>query len=109
MVSNFLVRLRFSSRLSFLQVIRNQYGDTIVKLVRKFEKVEFKHRKAALDLNFSQTCRTFNVIPNFLQFRVANKSLQKSQAHQKCPNHLLLAEINNKRRIKKFWLMNYLW
>ena len=92
----FVVRLRFPSRLSLLQVIRNRYGDTIVKLVRKFEKVDFKHRKAALHLNFLQTCRSFNVIPKFLQFRVANKNLRRSQAHQKCLNHLLLAEISNK-------------
>ena len=94
----FLVRLRFPSRLSLLQVIRNRYGDTIVKLVRKFEKVVFKHRKAALDLNFLQTCQSFNVIPKFLQLRVANKNLRRSQAYQKRLNHLLLAEINKKKK-----------
>ena len=78
LVFMFLVRLRFPSRLSLLQVIRNRYGDTIVKLVRKFEKVDFKHRKAALDLNFFQTCGSLNVIPKFLQFCVANKN-QRSQ------------------------------
>ena len=35
---------------------------------------------------------------NFLQFRGANKSLQRSQAYQKYLNHLLLAEINNKKK-----------
>ena len=94
----FLVRLRFPSRSSLLQVIRKQYGDTIVKLVRKFEKVDFNHSKAALDLNFLQTCRSFNVIPKFFQFRVANKSLRRSQAYQNCLSHLLLAEINNKKK-----------
>ena len=73
LVFMFFVRLRFPSRLSLLQVIRNRYGDTIVKLVGKFEKVDFKHNKAALDLNFLQTFRSFNVIQKFLQFRVANK------------------------------------
>ena len=67
-----------------MQVIRKRYGDTIVKLVRKFQKVDFKHRKAALDLNFLQVCRIFNVIPKFFQFRVANKNLRKSQAYQEC-------------------------
>ena len=94
----FLVRLRFPSRLSLLQVIRNRYGDTIVKLVCKFEKVDFKHRKAALDLNFFQTCGSLNVIPKFLQFHVANKNFQRSQAYQKFLNHLLLTEINNKNK-----------
>ena len=71
----FLVRLRFPSRLSLFQVICNRYGGTVVKLVRKFGKVDFKHRKTALDLNFLQTYRSFNVVPKCLQFRVANKSL----------------------------------
>ena len=37
------------------------------------------------------------VIPKFLQLRVANKSLKRLQAYQKWVNHLLLAEINNKK------------
>ena len=69
----FLVRIRFSSRLSLLQVIRNRYGSTIVKLVRKFEKVDFKHRKATLDWNFLQTYWSFNVIQKNFQFRVTNE------------------------------------
>ena len=97
----FLVGLRFPSRLSLLQVIRNRYGGTVVKLVREFQKVDFKHRKTALDLNFLKTCRSFNAIPKLLQFRVANKSLQRLQAYQKCLNLLLLAEINsNKENLK---------
>ena len=71
----FLVRLKFTTRFSLLQVIRKRYGDTNVKLVRKFEKVDFKDRKAALDLNFLQVCRIFNVIPKYFQFSVANKNL----------------------------------
>ena len=76
-----LVRLRFPSRLSLLQVIRNRYGDT-VKLVCKFQKVDFEYRKAALGLNFLETCRSFNGFPKFLQSRVANKNFQRSQADQ---------------------------
>ena len=74
------------------------FAKIIVKLVRKFEKVDFKHRKAALDLNFLKTCRSFNVIPKFLQFCVANRSLRGSQAYQKCLNHLQLVKINNKEK-----------
>ena len=75
LVFMFLVPLRFPSRLLLLHLRRNQYQGTIVKLVSKFEKVDFKRRKAALDLNFLQTCWSFNVIPKFFQFRVANKNL----------------------------------
>ena len=57
----FLVRIGFPSRLSLLQVIRNRYGGSIVTLVRKFEMVDFKHRKAAPNLNSLQTCWSFIV------------------------------------------------
>ena len=50
----FLVRLRFPSNLSTIQVIRNRYGNDTVKLVRQFEKVDYKHSKILLDLNFSR-------------------------------------------------------
>ena len=75
LVFMFLVGLKFPDRISLLQVISNLYEGTVIKLVRKFGKVSYKHRKATLDLNFLQTCRSFNVIPKFLQFCVANKSL----------------------------------
>ena len=47
LVLMFLVRLRFPKNLSLIQVIHKRYGNTVVKLVRKFEKLDFKHRKAA--------------------------------------------------------------
>ena len=58
----FLVRLRFPSNLSTIQVIRNRYGNDTVKLVRQFEKLNYKHHKILLDLNFLENC-----IKNFIQ------------------------------------------
>ena len=54
-----LIRLRFPKNLSFIQVIHNRYDRTLVKLLRKFENLDFKHRKAALNLQFLKTCRDF--------------------------------------------------
>ena len=53
-------------------------------------------------MNFLQTCQSFNVIPKFLQFCVANKNLQRLKAYLKCLNHLLLAKINNNKNLKVF-------
>ena len=53
----FLMRLRFPKNLSLIQVIHKRYGNTIVKLVRRFEKLDFQHRKVALDLQFLKTCQ----------------------------------------------------
>ena len=77
----FLTRLRFSSRLSMAEVLRKRYGDQTLKLVRKFEKTDIKHKKALLDLQFSKICEDHSVIPKFLR----------------CQRKLLREEIYNKR------------
>ena len=77
----FLTRLRFPSRLSIAEVLRNRYGDRTLKLVRKFEKTDIKHKKALLDLQFSKICENHSVIPKFLR----------------CQRKLLREEIYNKR------------
>ena len=95
----FLVRCRFPAQLSIINVLRKRYGDTVVKQVRKLEKLDFKYKKASLDLQFLQTCKRQNVIPNFLNFKVANRRLLTSNAYNICQKKLLNQEISNKRNI----------
>ena len=52
-----LVRCHFPVQLSIISVLRKRYGvlrkrygDTVVKQVRKLEKLDFKCKKALLDL-----------------------------------------------------------
>ena len=94
----FLMRLRFPKNLSLIQVIHKRYGNTVAKLVRRFEKLDFKHRKVALDLQFLKTCQEFKVTPKFLQFRASNDSLRQSQTYQTCIKRLLLEEIRIKKK-----------
>ena len=76
LASMFLVRLSLHNRFLLLEVIWNRYGDTIVNLVCIFEKIDFKHCKTALDINFLQICESFNVIPisqNICNFMLQTK------------------------------------
>ena len=97
-VFSFLVRLRFLSNLSKIQVIRNRYGNDKVKLVRQFEKLDYKGHKILLDLNFLENCIKNNVTPKFLQFRLANKDLRISSISIQCQQKLIKQEIINKKR-----------
>ena len=72
----FLVRLRFHSRLSLLYVICNEYEDTIVKLVCIFEKVDFKHCKAALDLDFFKLACPLMLSENICYFILQTKGYE---------------------------------
>ena len=94
----FLIQLRFLKNLSLIQVIRKRYGNTVVKLRRRFEKLDFKHGKAALDLQFLKTCQEFQVTPKLLQFHVANDSVRQSQTYQTCKKRFLRKEIRIKKK-----------
>ena len=53
----FLARLRFPAQDSIVKILRRRNGDGLVRKVWKFEKFDFKYRKALLDLEFLQYAR----------------------------------------------------
>ena len=103
----FLARIRFPRNESIASIVWKRYSGEILKTIRKFEKVDYKLRKAKLDINFLIKCQRQNVIPNFLKFRLANKGLRNSVIYTKCQQNLLQTEINNKKsRLRTFCKMN---
>ena len=87
-VSLFLARLRFRAQDLIIKILGRRYGDDLVKKVQKFEKFDFKYRKALLDLEFLQSCKKEKLIPKFLKFKVANKRLESSEAYLSCQRRL---------------------
>ena len=92
----FFVRCRFPVQLSIINVLCKRYGDTVVKQVRKLEKLDFKCKKASLDLQFLQISKSENAIPNFLKFNLANRQSLTSNGYNICQKKLLNQEISNK-------------
>ena len=93
----FLARIRFPKTESIVSIICRRYGEKLLKEVRKFEKLDYKLRKVQLDLDFLSNCKDNDIIPNFLNFRLANKKLQDSFPYKICQHNLQLTEINLKR------------
>ena len=93
----FIIRLRFPSGVAVSDVIRTRYGDDVFKKIRALEKVDFKQRKAELDLEFLRNCQNHGFIPKFLRFRVANRHLRNSSAYAQCSQLLLSEEIKSKK------------
>ena len=89
----FIIRLRFPRSQSIADVIRKRYGGKAFKNVRKFERLDYQVRKCQLDIEFMNTCHKYSVIPNFLQFRVTNKTLKDSLSYSRCQQLLLNEEI----------------
>ena len=72
----FLVRLRFPVDKSIAYVLRSRLENTVVKGIRKFEKIDFALRKCKLDLLFLEGCLENQVIPKFLSFHLSNLHLK---------------------------------
>ena len=72
-----LIRLRFPTSKSVPSIIKERYGREILKLIRMFEKVDFKFKKAILDLDFLYYCRNN-------KFKLANKMLTNSDVYKSC-------------------------
>ena len=64
----FLATIQFPRNESIASIVRKRYSGEILKTIRKFEKVDYKLRKAKLDINFLIKCQRENVIPNFISF-----------------------------------------
>ena len=64
----FLVHLVFSSHLSIVQVIRNRYGNEVVKLMWKFERLNFRCQKLLLGLDLLDNCIGNHIVQKRLNY-----------------------------------------
>ena len=72
----FLARVRFPKSKYIAEVIRARNNENTVKRIRKLEKLDYRLRKAELDLGFLCKCNDNNVITKFLHFCLANNHLK---------------------------------
>ena len=93
----FLVRLRFPSCSSVAEIVRKRYGDEVLRKIRKFEKLDFRTGKLQMDITFLETCVENDVMPNFVKFRTASRTLKKSESYHACQRILLTQEICDKK------------
>ena len=68
-----------------------------MKVNYKFEKFDYKLRKAKLDISFLVKCQNENISLNFLKFCLAIKNLQNSDTYRKCQQSVLQTQWNNKK------------
>ena len=93
----FLARVQFPNSKSIAEVIWAIYNENTVKRIRKLEKLDYRLRKVELDLEFLSKCNDNNIIPKFLNFRVANNHLNFSTTYKQSQSNLLREEIRQKK------------
>ena len=97
LVIRFLLLLR-PSKIRILDAIKRDYGRTKVKSVLGFTALLKKREKCNLDLEFLLTCKTYDIFPRFLRFKLYKKSLQSTRLYKSWQQKLLEDEIKFKRR-----------
>ena len=93
----FVIRQRFPSNRSIANIVTKRYGQPILHIVRKFESLDFKHRKLLLDLEFLNNCIKHELVPSFVRFKVSNHQLKTSKVYKDCQMKLLRQEVANKK------------
>ena len=92
----FIIRCRFPSSKSLSDIIRFRYGNHVLKIVRKFEKLDYRVRKIICDISFLQTCKDNDLCPTFLRYKMSSKRLQNSKAYKQSQQLFLQEEISFK-------------
>jgi len=93
----FLLRLRFPNGKSTAEIITRRYGQPTLKTYRCVNKNIFKTKKLELDLVFLNHCKLY-IIPNFLRFKLYDKSFLLTNTYKSWLLILLDREIKRQSR-----------
>ena len=78
----FIIRCRFPKSRSLTDVIRSRYGNPVLKIIRKYEKLGYKIRKLSIDIEFLNNCLNHGLCPTFLKYKMSSKRSQTSEAYK---------------------------
>ena len=96
--------VQFPKSKSFAEVTRSKYSENTVKCIRKLEELDYRLRKAELVRQFLCEGKDSNVLPNFLNFRLANSHLKYSSTYNFFKSNLLKKEIRQKKyMVRTLW------
>src|SRR3989442_1722600 len=90
--------LKILSGGSFISRIRRKYGQEVVSLIHRVDRLTHRHVKLLNDITFLDKCIQLRVAPNFVRFKTANSHLGFSTAYSKSQRLLLKEELRNKHR-----------
>lgn len=84
----FIVVFLFATRCSFSKskllqgVIQSRYGNHVLKIIRKYEKLDYLTYKLSNDLKFLNNCLNHDRCSTFLKYKLLSKRLQNSETYK---------------------------
>ena len=102
LVLTFIATLFRQTNPNIIRFLQDQYENLDLTLYRRLETASKKLAKNKLDLLFLRRCKTYDIIPKFLRFKLHRKSLCASKFYKSWQIKLLDLEISDKNKtIKK--------
>ena len=77
----FITRFRFPKSKSLSDIIRCRYANHVLKIIRRYQKLDYRIRKLELDIKFLNTCQNNDLYPIFVQYKISSTRLQNSDAY----------------------------
>ena len=96
MVLLFVTRLRWPPDKSIKDIIHQRYDESVLYTFRNLERLEFKVKKLKADLSFLRTCSEYDLIPNFLYFKMYDERVKSSNVYREAQKMFLQDEIRHK-------------
>lgn len=93
----FILRLRFPRSTPISDTLRRRYGNDCLRIFRRYEQITKKFNKAELDISFLTSCIAYDLIPDFLQFKLYKKSLTEGNLYKELQRKLLSDELNTRK------------
>ena len=97
-ILSFLSRLAFSYDENLIGKLHSTYGVEGLKLYYTYWGLSKKIRKTRLDLEFLKTCKSYDIFPKFLRFKLYKKNLRGSRLYRTWQDKLLNFELADKSK-----------
>ena len=94
-VIKFLLLLKFG-RATLFDVVTRNHGSQCRKQVLRCIDLHKKLSKCELDVDFLNTCKTYDIFPKFLRFKLYKRSLHTSEAYKSFQYELLDQELSSR-------------
>ena len=66
----FIIRCRFPKSRSLAGVIRSRYDNPVLKIIRKYGKLDYKICKLPIDIEFLNNCLNHDLGATFLKYKM---------------------------------------
>ena len=63
-------------------IIRCRYGNHVLKIIRRYQKLDYFIRKLDLDIKFLNTSQKNDLCPTFIQYKISSTRLQNSNPYR---------------------------